>query len=138
MLEKIEVEFIDSGKPALWECGGALSSIGNANIITGPDGEPLKPYYIPMLGDLANGNHALVPAIVGGYVIFARHYGGDFFVTIYRIDRIEDDYAYLTKINEFSQTEWDTELDKKFALAVDAAKRKAMAYHCCSPFYVAA
>jgi len=138
VLDKIKVEFTESGKPALWECGGGLSSTGNANIITGPDGEPLKPYYIQMHGDLANGNHALVPAIVGGCVIFARHYGGDFFVTIYRIDRIEGDYAYLTKINEFSQTEWDEELNEKFALAVDAAKRKAMAYHCRSPFYVAA
>lgn len=34
--------------------------------------------------------------------------------------------------------EWDAELDEKLAPAVESAKRKAMAYHCRSPFYVAA
>lgn len=138
MLDKIKVERTKSGKPALWECGGGLSNTGYANIVTGPNGEPLKPFYIRMRGHLANGNHALVPAVVGGYVIFARHHRGDFLITIYRIDRIEGEHAFVTKVNEFSQGEWDTELDEKLAPAVESAKRKAMAYHCRSPFYVAA
>ena len=136
-MEKIEIALTKSGKPAIWESGGGRSNTGDAFIITGPNGEPLRPYYVSKRGHLSNGYHALVPAVVGGYIIDANHHRGDFIITIHRIEQIEGKHALITKVNEFSHGEWETELSEKLAAAVEAAKRKATTYHCRTPFYVA-
>ena len=136
-MEKIEVALTKSGRPAIWESGGGRSNTGDAFIVAGPDGQPLRPYYVSKRGHLSNGYHALVPAVVGGYIIDANHHRGDFIITIHRIDRIEGKHAFITKINEYSQGEWEKELDERLAAAVEAARRKAMTYHCRTAFYIA-
>ena len=135
MKEKIELALVSN--PAIWEGGGGRSDAGQVVIIAGPNGEPLRPYCVRSRGRITNWYHALVPAVVGGYVIYADHHKGEFNIDVYQITRIEGEYAFVTKVNEFSQGEWETELSEELAPAVEAAKRKATTYHCRTPFYVA-
>lgn len=125
------------GLPALWESGGGYTNTGGATIITGPAGEPLRPYYIKRRGHLACGNHALVPLRPGFFVVKAGHHRGDFWIGVYRVVDITDDKATLEAVAEFDEGAWDREPPAFLLGAIEAAKGKAKTYHARHAVYIA-
>lgn len=127
-----------SGIPCLWEEGGGFTNTGRAQIICDGHGRKKKAIYIRKRGPLACEEHALIPIRSGDIVIRADHHRGDFAIEIYKIQESQTDFVVfeLIKINEFDQGEWDKPLPDYFADAVDAAKRKALTYHCRDPFFI--
>jgi len=137
-MKKIKINKTKSGRPALWEWGGGYSNTGEATIITGRNGEPLKPYYIRRRGELANSCHALLPLMVGGYIIEAKHHREDFVIKVFKVTKIDlnELRATLKSVAEFSYGEWDKPLPKFLEAAVNAAKEKATCYHCRCSHYI--
>lgn len=134
---KIKIERTKKGFPAMWEAGGGFTNTGEAIIIAGKDGKPKKAVYVRRRGPLANENHALIPIVVGDYVISANHHRDDFEIYVYRIIKILEEEASIEKIAEFSNGEWDVELPAHLEVAVMAAMQKATCYHCREPHYIA-
>ncbi|BER92701.1 hypothetical protein [Atrimonas thermophila] len=136
---KINVEKTKKGLPALWEEGGGYSNTGEAQIICGPQGEPLSPIYIRKKGPLANSKHALFLIRPGYYVIRAYHHRRDFDIDVLRIENVDVDgeEAEVALVCQFDQGEWDSSLPSFLSAAVEAAKEKAVCYHCREPHFVA-
>lgn len=143
---RFRLEISKRGLPCLWESGGGMSNTGDAVIIAGIHGEPLAPIYIRRSGQLAGGQHALIPVAEGCLVIEASHHRGDFVIKISRLSglRVSDpagdgEYwpAYL--VVEFSNGEWDDpDIAAAYTAAIEAAKGKATCYHCREPYFVKA
>lgn len=140
------VEFSETGRvPCLWEQGGGYSNTGDAIILTDSTGNAGIPQslYIRRKGDLACKKHALIPIDLNTFVVEASHHRGDFDISIYWIYRIENGVATGELVQKFSQNQWG-EWDDHIGLvarnnilaAVDAAKQKAMDYHCRVPYWV--
>ena len=127
-----------SGIPCLWEAGGGFSNTGNAQIICDEQGRKKKAIYVQRRGPRACSEHALIPVREGNIVIRADHHRGDFVIEIYEVRESQTDFVTfeLIKINEFSQGEWDKPLPDYLIDAVDASKRKALAYHCREPYFI--
>lgn len=140
----IEFDMSKHGIPCLWEYGGGYSNTGKAGIITDSIGNPKKALYIKAKGTLACDTHALIPISVGDYVIRASHHRKDFNIEIYRVKHIIElnKLISMVRVSEFSMGEWsvDEEFNNDHHLnlmnAVEAAKNKAMDYHCREPYYV--
>jgi len=132
----MRVERTKKGFPALWEDGGAGTNTGVARIIAAPDGSPMTPVYIRRRGSLASGNHALFIVKPGCFVIEARQHRRDFTIEIYKIKGFDGDEAILERVNSFDYGEWDTELTPELLPAIEAAKEKALCYHCREPHYI--
>ena len=137
----MKIERTKKGHPAFWESGGSYTNTGEATIITGKDGQPKKAIYVRRRGELANGEHALIPIEVGDHIIFASHHNGDFQIEIFRITGFEDKegdaHAVIEQVNCFDKNEWDAELPAYLHAAVEAAKNKAICYHCRTPHFIA-
>ena len=134
----MRIELSKRGLPCLWEQGGAGTNTGDARIIGNKYAQPKKAIYVPTRGHLSNGEHALIPIKVGDIVVEADQWRGDFSIYIKEITNIdfENEKAEYIYLNKFSSGEWDTDLAKKFVDIVDAAKSKALAYHCRSAYFV--
>jgi hypothetical protein len=133
----IRIERSRSGLPCLWERGGGATNTGSATVIADPEGRPKRAIYIKRKGPLACGSHALIPVRAGDLVIRAYHHRGDFDVEIFRIVEISGDEAVVEAVMDFRDGEWaPQEPDGAIAQAVEAAKRKALCYHCREPHYV--
>lgn len=57
------------GIPCLWENGGGYSNTGTAQIITDGQGYAKRAIYVRTHGDLACGDHALIPVQTGDHVV---------------------------------------------------------------------
>jgi hypothetical protein len=125
-----------SGTPCLWEQGGGMSNTGDAQIIAGPDGLPIRPLYIRQRGQLACEQHALIPVAIGDFVVEADHHREDFNIRIFRIVGIDDEQAETEPVADFFQGEWDSPLPEYLKLAVSAATQKATCYHCREPHFI--
>lgn len=141
---KIILEKSKTGIPCLWERGGGYRNTGNSRIIADKNGEPKKPLYIRNRGELANGDHALIPVNNGDYIIMADHHRNDFNVYIYKIIEINSEENGLTAvtklINRYSEWQWDKarcEIPyEMIETAIEAAIGKATCYHCREPHYI--
>lgn len=137
---KKSIEISKTGTPCLWEAGGSYSNTGDSFIVADKNGNPKTAIYIRRSGMLACSSHALIPVLVGDIIVSADQHRGDFTISIGYI--IEIDKAATTccceVVNVFSEGEWDFPLEEKFKAAVEAAKDKAMDYHCRTPYYVKA
>jgi hypothetical protein len=139
--EELALTLTKSGVPCLWEQGGGMSNTGSACIVTGLNGEPVTPVYIRRKGTLACDRHALIPVRVGSFVVEATHHRGDFDIQVYRISKISGDIAEADIFLQFTEGEWSN-VPKEYSAdlviieATEAAKNKAMCYHCREPHYV--
>lgn len=120
------------GLPAAWEAGGGRMNTGDATIVAGPQGEPLRPLYIRGRGHLANGSHALFAVRPGFHVIQADHHRGDFAITVYRLVALdmEAGEAEAEVVARYDRGEWEPPLPPHLEAAVEAAQAKARCYHC--------
>lgn len=132
------------GRPALWEKGGACSStVEEVRVVAGATGEPLIPLHVRTNGDLSNANHALVPTVVGGYIITvtgSRHSPSLSIEKITSISQSGEIEAELVLQAEHQLEEDETVLIDSLNLkaAVDAALWKADKYHCRRAVYILA
>ncbi len=135
---EIKIERTKKGLPALWEYGGGKTNTGYARIIANGDGSPKKPVYIRRRGPLANEDHALFIIAPGDIIVQASHHREDFAIHVLRIAGIreEENTAILEQIYEYDMGEWDVEPPKYLLPAIEAAKEKAVCYHCRSPHYI--
>ena len=135
------------GLPAVWECGGGMTSGGSATIIAQSDGGKPHAIYIRRGGDLSCGQHALVP-VHEDYIIVTVRLKRDvresatiekiLSVVVREIGQEEwEATADVEIINTFSLGEWEKDLPQGLVPAVEAAFSKAGDYHCRSPYYVA-
>lgn len=112
------------------ESGGGMTNTGSGNVVCGLSGKPLRPYYVPKGGHLANETHAYFS--VPNAVVTVTGYRRDDEVVIEEFRIVRD--GNVAKIE--SKTIWSGDLDdlpKSFSHYADAAKaahRKANCYHC--------
>lgn len=135
IIEKIKLEKTQKGYAAFWERGGGFRNTGNACIVADREGQPKKAVYVRRRGHLANENHALIIVEPGDFIVFADHHREDFTITIYQIidlktDESDNIYAVTVKKRTFDLGEWDEDLPAHLEAAVEAAKEKALCYHC--------
>jgi hypothetical protein len=137
-IKEISISITKSGLPALWEEGGSTRNMGEAIIIAGPRGEPLRPLYIKTGGPLACGQHALFVITPGYHVVSVSRWRYDYDIEVWRIIAIDvaNHKAKIELVCEFSYGEWDHSPPKYLAAAIDAAKKKATCYHCRRPHYI--
>jgi len=135
---EITIERTKKGLPALWEYGGGKTNTGYARIIANGDGSPKKPIYIRRRGPLANEDHALFIIAPGDIIVQASHHREDFAIQILRIAGIrqEENIAIVEQIRMYDMGEWDVEPPEYLLPAIEAAKEKAVCYHCRSPHYI--
>jgi len=131
----ISIERSRTGLPCLWESGGGASNTGWARVIANQDGTPKRPLYIRRRGPLSNGQHALFVVREGDVIIEADHHRRDFRVEVARIVKVGEEEATLEPIATFDEGEWDRDLPKELEAAVEAAKEKAVCYHCRDPHF---
>ena len=122
------------------EEGGGMTNTGSATIWSSSSGEPLEAQYIPRRGHLSNAEHALVRIKNGDLQIFADHHRGDFFISVKRVAEIGNDngerYAVLDPLFKYSEGRWDNTPPERLDAAIDAAKEKALCYHCREPHFI--
>jgi len=140
-IETLSLTKTNRGYPAIWERGGGMRNTGKARIIAGENGEVLTPIYIRRRGNLALGEHALFPALAGMVVVSAYHHHGDFYIEIKKIVAIKplgvEWGAEVEVIATHEQGEWDNEdIASMYKDAINAAKAKALHYHCRVPYYI--
>jgi hypothetical protein len=88
MEEYFRIERTRTGLPAMWESGGSLSHTGRSIIITGPNGERLKPVFIKRKGHRACGDHALFVVHPKDHVIIAARQRENFRIAVYQIEEM--------------------------------------------------
>jgi hypothetical protein len=146
MISAISTSVTRKGIPALWEGGGGYTSTGKSQIIANEDGSPATPIYIRQSGELACAtDHALFAISVGMIVVHTQQHRGDFRITVSRISAIlnveptetgrNNSQAMLTPLFTFEKGEWDVELPEHLVPVVEAAKKKALTYHCRQPIW---
>jgi DNA-directed RNA polymerase subunit RPC12/RpoP len=128
------------GFPALWEQGGGATNTGEAQVITGPHGEKLKPIYVKTRGPRACGQHALFVVQPNYHVIQVWYWNKQrppYSVAVYQIQ----------EITEFTENPDKPDNKKLLAIAkivdtlqflepaIDVAKQKARCYHCRTPHW---
>lgn len=149
---KFKISSSKSGVPCLWEQGGGYTATGNVVVITDKEGASKRPIYVKKRGHLACGEHALIPVEVGDAVIKASHHNGDFHISINRITFIgsvplcpfgkggtcvdRDPHAHCELIASYDNGQWDEVDFSSFSAAIEAAKSKALHYHCREPHYI--
>lgn len=132
----IKVQKSKRGLPCLWESGGGLSNTGRATIICTEGGNPKKPLYVKQRGELACGEHALIPLKIGDHLIEADQHRGDFNIQLYQITSISEENAEAELRCSFSEGQWDIIPSALLGTAIDAAKSKAQDYHCRRPYFI--
>lgn len=135
----MKIELSKKGLPCIWEWGGAYSNTGNSCIICNEIGDAKRPLYVKQRGHLACGEHALIPIKIGDLSIAVEQHRGDFEIHVYKIIAInmEQEQAETELVCSFSEGEWDKDPAPELEAAIEAAKSKAMVYHCRRPYYIA-
>ena len=129
----MRVERSKTGKPTITESGGGSSNTGGATIVCGPNGERVKPLFIPR--GYCNGDHAIFVAKPGMCIVSASHDRRGESVTVSKIVAIVGENLELETIGEWE--DGDGTIPPQFNDAQEAALSKAHAYHCRSAFYIA-
>lgn len=147
----ISIERSKTQKPCLWEFGGRGNTSGKVQIIAASDGSKKKSMFFRYDGDLSCKNHALIPIMVGDFVIRAtisdittadlENAKIDLEIArIYRVD--QKDATIVTtnmldgKIKDKSIIEvWHSDLDSFIRPAIDAALNKLKDHHCRTAYY---
>jgi len=106
------------------------------SIVSTENGQKKKAIYIKKSGHLANGNHALIIIEIGDFIIRSYQKRLDFWIQIYKIVSIEQEYAITELIYEFSNNQWNVEPPEFLTPAIEASKEKATCYHCRSPHFI--
>lgn len=131
----INIEKSNNNIPCVWENGGGYSNTGRAIIVAGLYGEKLKPLYVRKKGQLACSDHALIEVRIGYMIIEAEHGRGDFDISIYAV--VDPENGIVKIIHSYTMGSWDRKPPLYLKSAIDAAKRKALFYHCREPLYIA-
>jgi len=119
------------GHPALWEQGGGATNTGEAQIVTGPRGERLKPIYIRTRGHRACGQHALFIVQPQYHIVRVWYWNKQnppYSINVYQIQKIVEFDKELLAIAKKVESEMLQE-------AINVAKQKARCYHCRRPHY---
>lgn len=137
---KMRFEVSKSGKSVFWECGGAGTNTGFAEIICDRDGSKKTALFFKHGGHLAKGQHALFVANTGDFLISVYQHKGDVEISVMHVwDIIETTEKYITRkvitISNFKNEEWDIEPPAYLDTAIKAAVNKAFDYHCRSVYY---
>lgn len=137
---KMRFEVSKSGKSVFWECGGAGTNTGFAEIICDKDGSKKTALFFKHGGHLAKGQHALFVANTGDFLINVEQHKGDVEISVMHVwDIIETTEKYITRkvitISNFKNEEWDIEPPEYLDAAIRAAVDKAFDYHCRSVYY---
>jgi hypothetical protein len=139
----MQVERSRSGLPTIDEYGGGKTNTGNATIVCGPNGEKVKPLFVPR--GYSNDVHAIFVAKIGMHIIDAEHDRRSESATVSRIVSIggkneysgeyDADTLVLEEIGGYENG--DSDAPEMFNEAIDAAIRKSKCYHCREPHYTA-
>ena len=114
------------------ESGGGWTNTGDAVIIAGPEGQPLRPSRRYTSGHLAGGRHADFGPVPGMYRVTVRRQRADFDVTV---DRLVND-EWTTVMTWSGNIDQDiTGLPAHLEQAVVAAATKSLCYHCRGTHY---
>lgn len=135
-MKKIRVEKTKSGYPAIWENGGGATNTGEATVIANENGRPKKPVYVKRAGHLSNGNHALIPVVVGDIIVKSYHKRKDFWTRIFRVVSFDGEYAISELVYEFRDGQWNFYPPAYLQPAITAGIEKATCYHCREPHYI--
>lgn len=114
-----------SGLPCVWERGGGYSNIGDAQIVTDGQGYPKRAIHVRTYGDLACGDHALIPVEVGDHVVTVDRHRDKVSAKVERIVSIQEDSATVVPA--------ETPICVN---AIYAAIDKSADYHCRTPYYI--
>lgn len=123
--KKHPIEITKSGLTAMWEKGGSFTNTGSVTIIADHNGYPKRPVCVRTRGDLACGNHALIPIRTGDVVVSVDRHHDKVAITVERIVSILDDGAVVEPCNDLICVD-----------AIQAAIEKANDYHCRQPYYI--
>lgn len=142
-MKTIYISYSKKGIPCVWEQGGGFTNTGSAVIVADSVGRPKRPLYIRRRGSLACDYHALIPITTGDVVVTADHHRKDFTIEVVRIieipskkDETDKGEANAEIISRYDAGEWVPELPIEFFDAVQAAKNKAVCYHCREPHFI--
>ena len=119
------VSYSKKGYPCLTECGGGYTNTGVARIIADKNGYPKRAIRIFEHGDLACGDHAVIPVAVGDIIISADRHHDKVSVTVNRIIAVNQ-----------CEVEVEPCKDRICKDAINAAVEKTYDYHCRKPYYV--
>ena len=122
---RFTVSFSKTGSTCLTEHGGSYTNTGSARIIADHNGYPKRAIKAFDRGNLACGDHAVIPVQVGDVVITTDRHHDKIFLAVERIVSINGDTANTVPAAEAIC--WD---------AVEAAVAKSRDYHCCRPYYI--
>lgn len=147
VLERAPQELINMGfipRAVRWEAGGGYSNTGESIIISGVNGEALKPTFIKTRGHLACREHAMFLFYPGQpwVEIETSQWRGDFDIKMYQC--VITNYGEIQRnlIWNINNVDKDTIIDEipdtlsKFKNAIVAAMDKAMCYHCRRPHFI--
>lgn len=137
---KMKFEISKSGKSVFWECGGAGTNTGIAEIICNRDGSKKTALFFKCGGHLSKGQHALFVVDTEDFIISVSQHRGDVEITVKQVwDIVETTEKYITRkvvtISNFKNEEWDIEPPEYLDTAIRAAVDKAFDYHCRSVYY---
>jgi len=154
VLESVVVEVVRTrtGLPAVWEVGGANTNTGDAVVVAGPCGEPLKPLYVRRSGHLACGQHALFRVLPGYLVVVVSQWRHDYEVSVRRVVDGHSGPVVGPEVASYAEGAWvidggqrllalggplDVEEGRPpYEEAVAAAVSKAACYHCREAHYL--
>ena len=122
---RFTVSFSKTGSTCLTECGGSYTNTGSARIIADHNGYPKWAIMVFDRGDLACGDHAVIPVLVGDVVITVDRHHDKVALAVERIVSIDGNTANTVPTTE--EICWD---------AVEAAVAKSYDYHCRKPYYI--
>lgn len=123
-----------SGLATVTENGGGMTNTGFSTIVCGADGEKLKPLFVPR--GYSNGDHAIFVVKPGEtHLCHASRGRWGESVSVEKITGLDDDTLLTEKVGDYENGDGD--IPPAFKEAITAALRKAKAYHCRSPFYIA-
>lgn len=137
---RMKFEISKSGKSVFWECGGAGTNTGIAEIICNRDGSKKTALFFKRGGHLSNDKHALFIVDTEDFIIGVSQHRGDVEITVKQVwDIVETTEKYITRkvvtISNFKNEEWDIEPPEYLDTAIHAAVDKAFDYHCRSVYY---
>jgi len=121
----VEITRSGSGIPCLFERGGGYTNTGDAQIIADVGGYAKRAICVRTHGDLACGNHALIPVRVGDHIVTVERHRDNVAIQVERITAIHQDTA--TVVPETALICYD---------AIAAAVAKSREYHCRTPYYI--
>jgi len=121
------------------EYGGGATHTGNAQIICGLSGKPLRPYCVPQRGHLAGGTHALFSVPESVIVVSFSHHRGDGDINIrnFSLRKVGECKFVVDEFEVWTGKPYDLPISfSKYKSAVDAAVQKSNCYHCREPHYI--